>query len=172
MGASSASEATVPCAPGEPDGQANEIDCSPLPVSLLVSGAHAGFVATLASPIACGAPFALYVRTISSASFAPAGEIAYSGDCTARALEPPVLHGTPAVGRLLRATPPRWSEPPSRVAYAWQRCTTRACEPIPGAAGLTLRLTRSDAGRAVRFVATALLGGTRVESASKPLAVR
>jgi hypothetical protein len=174
IGATSSAEASARCVVGQPDGKANEIECGPLPLSAAPAHAHLGLVATLAAPVACGAPFQLSVSTASTLPFTRGSDVTQAGSCAAAAptaLEPPALHGTPVVGRTIRATPPAWSSAPTRVAYRWQRCAT-ACTAIAGATGLKLVLTRHDAGRSVRLVATAIIAGTAVETGSTRLAVR
>ncbi len=172
IGGTTAAENSAHCVVGQPDGVANEIECGPLTVAANV---HIGFVATLALPVACGAPFQLDVSSTAGASFTPVGDATLAGICAAvgpRSVMPPAIHGTPTVGRTLTATAPTWSATPTRVTYQWQLCTRTGCVPIHGATKLSLRLTKRVAGHAVRIVATASFDSRHVESASKRIAVR
>jgi hypothetical protein len=172
IGGTTGIENSAHCVPGQPDGVANEIECGPL---TLAAGVHLGFVATLAAPVACGAPFRLDVSSNAAASFTRVGDATLSGSCTAatpEAITPPAIHGTPAVGRTLTATPPSWSATPTRVAYRWQLCAKTGCTSITGATRLSLKLTKREARHAVRIVAIATIGGEQVESASKRITVR
>ncbi|HEX7524798.1 MAG TPA: hypothetical protein VF327_00755, partial [Gaiellaceae bacterium] len=140
-------------------------------LSLNVAPAHThmSFVATLGAPAACGAVFQLAVSSTGVPPFTRAPDVTEAGPCTVAsptAIEPPTLHGTPTAGRTLTATAP------TRVAYRWQRCNVTSCIPLPGANTLKLALTRADAGRTVRLVATALVDGATIVSTSKKLAVR
>jgi len=136
---------------------------------------HVGFVATLAAPVACGAPFQFEVSSNGAASFTRVGDATLTGSCTAaapEALAPPAVRGTPTVGRTLTATPPTWSATPARVAYQWQLCTRSGCVPIRGATSLSLKLTKRAAGHTVRVVATATFDGSQIASASRRIGVR
>jgi hypothetical protein len=171
IGGTTAVENSAHCVPGQPDGVANEIECGPLNA---VVSAHLGFVATLAAPIACGAPFQLAVSSNSAASFTRVGDATLSGSCAAappEAITPPAIRGTPTVGRTLTATPPTWSATPARVAYQWQLCTKTGCASITSATKLSLKLTKGVAGHTVRIVATATFDSRQVESVSKRIAV-
>jgi hypothetical protein len=174
VGGANAAEQTARCVPGQPDGLANEIECGPLSPSVSPPDVHFGFVATLATPVACGAPFQLEINSSGASSFTPAGDAAFTGNCAAaspRAVRAPVIHGRPVVGRTLVAAPPVWSATPASVRYQWQRCTVRSCERISGATKLELRLARRDAWHFVRIVATAVIDGQNVDSTSKKVAV-
>ena len=174
VGGTTSNEASARCVAGQPDGKANEIECGPLSASVAPPHGMVTFGATLATPVACGATFQLYVGSLDM-PLTWAADITESGSCNAvapAALTQPRLHGMPTVGRTLTATPPSWSAPPTRVTYRWQRCTRMACTPIANATRPALKLVRLDAGHSVRFVATALIDGTTVESTSKRLAVR
>jgi Tol biopolymer transport system component len=91
---------------------------------------------------------------------------------TPKAVRPPLIVGGVTVGSTLRAVPPTWSAAPSRVAYQWQLCTAAGCKPIVGATAKTLKLKPGTAGKGVRVVATATIGGKNVTSASKKIAVK
>jgi hypothetical protein len=172
VGGTTGIENSAHCVPGQPDGVANEIECGPL---TLAAGAHLGFVATLAAPVTCGAPFRLDVSSNAAASFSRVGDLTLSGSCTPatpEATTPPAIHGTPTVGRTLTATAPTWSAAPTRVTYRWQVCAKARCVAIDGATKLSLKLTRRFAGHTVRIVATAAFDSRTVESASKKIAVR
>jgi hypothetical protein len=172
IGGTTGIENSAHCVPGKPDGIANEIECGPLTTAV---SAHLGFVATLAAPVACGAPFQFEVSSNGAASFTRVGDATLSGNCMAAAAEaitPPAVRGTPIVGRTLTATPPTWSATPTRVAYQWQLCTRIGCVTIRGATKLSLKLTKRDAGHTVRIVATATFDGRQIESASRRIGVR
>ena len=175
VGGTTANEQSARCVAGQPDGQANEIECGPLSPNVAPAHAHLSFAATLSVPSACGAQFQLAVSSTGVPPFTRAPDVTEAGPCTVAsptAIEPPTLHGTPTAGRTLTATAPTWSSAPTRVAYRWQRCTAAGCSPLPGANRLTLALTRADVGRSVRLVATALVDGAMIVSFSKKLAVR
>ena len=169
LGGANAAEATARCVVGPPD----EIECGPLSASLAPPLAHVTFVATLASPVSCGAPFAFYVSSTDSSSFTRVADLTSAGSCTTalRAETPPAIAGLPLAGRTLVATPPIWSTTPTRVAYRWQRCTKSRCADIAGATTLRLTLGKRDRGDAVRFVATATLDGATATTSSGRLTV-
>jgi hypothetical protein len=172
VGGTTGVENSAHCVAGLPDGAANEIECGPLTVAANV---HIGFVATLAAPVACAAPFQLEVSSTGGASFTRVGDATLGGSCETvapKALVPPAVHGMPAVGRTLTATAPTWSATPERVTYQWQLCTRTGCVPIRGATKLSLKLTKRVAGHTVRIVATATFDSLHVESVSKRIAVR
>jgi hypothetical protein len=172
VGAATSGENTARCVVGEPDGGANEIECGPVSVNAIQPDAHLLLVGTLSSPGPCGAPFQLEVSTTGPASFTRVGDITFAGSCTAdvpRATTAPTIR---VVGRTLVARPATWSEPPTQLAYRWQRCTGSRCLPIAGATTLRLRLTRRDLGHGLRLVATAAVDGVRVTSASRRVTVR
>ena len=172
VGGTTGIENSAHCVAGQPDGVPNEIECGPLALAV---GVHLGFVATLAAPVACGVAFQLDVSSNAAASFTRVGDATLSGRCAAatpKATTSPAIHGTPAVGRTLTATPPTWSATPTRVAYRWQLCTKTGCASITGATKLSLKLTTRFAGHTVRIVATATFDSRQVESVSKRIAVR
>lgn len=175
VGGGSTTEVNASCVVGQADGRPDELTCGPLPSSFAAPLVHFSFIATLQAPVACGAPFELYVSATGTPPFTRVGEVTYSGSCAAtlpHALMPPTIEGTPLVGNRLRATPPLWSASPDRVAYQWQRCTRRSCSAIRGATKLALRLGRRDRGHTVRIVATARVDGETVTSRSPKMAIR
>jgi hypothetical protein len=168
-------EITARCVAGQPDGLPNEIECGPLSANVAPAHLQMTFAATLVAPVACGATFQLAVSSSGTLPFTQAGTVTQSGSCNTAsptAVTQARVHGTSAVGHVLRASAPTWSAAPTRVTYRWQRCASAACAPIANATGLTLRLTSRDAGHSVRFVATATFGGATVVSRSAKLAVR
>jgi hypothetical protein len=169
LGGANAAESTARCVVGPPE----EIECGPLSANLAPPLAHLTFVATLASPVSCGAPFAFYVSTTDKSSFSRVDDLTFAGSCTTtlRAEMPPAINGLPLVGRTLVATPPVWNTTPTRVTYRWQRCTKNRCSAIVGATTLRLRLAKRDRGHEVRIVATATLDGATATSRSGSLAV-
>lgn len=111
----------------------------------------------------CGPTFALSVSGDGS-TYTPAGDIGPAAGCALHALTRPVLH---RVGKRIRATPPVWSSPPTRVVYRWQRCSGSRCAGV--ATGLVLRVKRSGA---YRLVATATIDGRTVVTRSLSLRYR
>jgi hypothetical protein len=57
------------------------------------------------------------------------------------------------------------------VHYQWERCKERSCEPIRGATASTVTLVSADAGRGVRVVVVATVGGRLLRNASDPVTV-
>jgi len=175
VGGGTISEASPHCGVGEPDGRPDEIECGPLPTSLAPPAVHFGFTATVASPVACGATFGLFVSSTGVAPFTRAADIGPAGSCAAtpaRVVRAPTISGFAVVGRTLTAVPPVWSATPTRVSYVWQRCAKRSCSKIRGARSLRLKLTARDRDRSVRIVATAVVDGRTLVSRSGKLAVR
>jgi hypothetical protein len=175
IGGANATEFSALCVVGQPDGQLNEIECGPLSPNVMPVSAHMAFTATLSAPVACGAPFQLAVSSTSVPPYTRGQDVTeVAASCiaaTPRALVPPTVHGKPTVGHTLAATAPTWSSPPTSVTYVWQRCTASDCTSIPGTTGLRLSLTRRDAGRVVRLVASAIIDGVAVRTSSAKLAV-
>lgn len=169
LGGANSAENSAPCIVGPPE----ELECGPLSTNVAPPGGSFAFVATLASPIPCGAPFALYVSSTDTASFNRVSDVALRGSCatTLRAETPPIIRGLPRVGQTLVATPPVWSSTPALVTYRWQLCTKSRCSSITGATTLRLRLVKPDRGHAVRLVATGTLDGTRATTRSGTIAV-
>ncbi|MCB0881108.1 MAG: hypothetical protein KDC33_02675 [Thermoleophilia bacterium] len=62
--------------------------------------------------------------------------------------------GVPRVGSPARGYAGVWSDVPSSVAYAWERCRA-SCEAIPGASGADYTPTAADGGVALRLRVTA-----------------
>ena len=174
VGGTTANESSARCVVGQPDGQANEIECGPVSANVIPPNGHIGFVATLSAFPECGAPFQLSISSTGTPPFSRVGDATFSGSCAAvlpGAVTPPTLHGVPTVGRTLTATAPAWSATPMRVAYQWQLCTKAGCAPIKSAIRLTLKLAKRTAGHTVRIVATATFDGRKVESVSKKIAI-
>ncbi len=67
-----------------------------------------------------------------------------------KAISSPRLVGKHVVGSVLHATPPKWSKPPTHVAYHWQLCKAGRCTTIAGATHLSLNLRAAYVGRKVR----------------------
>jgi hypothetical protein len=175
VGGTTGNEGSARCVVGQPDGQANEIECGPVSATVIPPDGHLGFVATLSAVPECGAPFQLSVSSTGTPPFSRVSDATFSGSCTVvppSAVTPPSLHGVPTVGRTLTATVPAWSETPEGVTYQWQLCAETGCDPIRGANRLTLKLTKRIAGHAVRIAVVATFDGQQVESVSKRVAVR
>jgi hypothetical protein len=174
VGGTTANENSARCVVGQPDGQANEIECGPVSPSVIPPNGHIGFVATLSAFPECGAPFQLYASSTGTPPFSRVGDATLSGSCAAvppRAVTPPTLHGAATVGGTLTATAPTRNATPTRVTYQWQLCTRTGCAPIKSATRLTLKLTKRTAGHTVRIAAAATFDGRKVESMSKRIAV-
>jgi hypothetical protein len=175
VGGTTGNEGSARCIAGQPDGQADEIECGPVSANVIPPSGHLGFVATLSAFPDCGAPFELYVSSTGTPPFSRVGDATFAGSCTAvlpGAVTAPRLHGVPTAGRLLTATPPTWSAAPTRVTYQWQLCIHTGCTPIKMATGLRLKLTKRMAGHTVSIVATATFDGQKVTSSSKAIAIR
>jgi hypothetical protein len=174
VGGTTGNEGSASCTVGGPDGSSNEIECGPLPPSLMPPQARVAFVATTTTKSVCGVTFQLYVTAADGAPFTRAADVTEAPGCGAQRVElvaRPTLHGTPIVGRTIRATPPIWSAAPTRVRYRWERCTSSSCATIAGASGPSLVLTKRDAGHAVRLVVTATVAGQDVRASSSRLRV-
>ena len=181
VGGTTGNEGSAHCVVGQPDGQANEIECGPVSASVIPPDGHLGFVATLSALPECGAPFELTVSSTGTPPFSRVGDATFSGSCTVvppsgvtppSAVTPPSLHGVATVGATLTATATAWSGTPTRVTYQWQLCAKTGCAPIKGANRLTLKLTKRTAGHSVRITSVATFASQQVESVSKKVAVR
>lgn len=175
VGGTTSNESSARCIVGQPDGQADEIECGPVSAGVVPPNGHIGFVATLGAFPECGASFQLYVSSTGTPPFSRVGDATFSGSCAAvppAAVTPPGLHGVSTVGHSLIASAPTWNEAPTRVSYQWQLCTETGCTPIKGATRLTLKLTKRMAGHTVRVVSIATFDGRNVESVSKRIAIR
>lgn len=170
LGGTTGNEASAVCAVGPP----NEIECGPLVPSTVPPLAGVSFVATTTTAAVCGRSFALFVST-DGVSYVGAGDLVASPACgrqAPRALARPSIRGVSKIGAIVRVAAVRWSAPPSRVTYRWERCTMKRCITIAGAAGPSLRITRADAGHTVRAVVTATVAGLQVRVVSRDVFVR
>jgi hypothetical protein len=172
VGAATSAENTARCVVGQPDGGANEIECGPVSFNVIPPSEHLLLVGTLSSTGPCGAPFQLGVTTTGLSSFTCVSDVTFAGSCTAAAPRAVTAPTVRIVGRTLVARAATWSETPTRLTYRWQRCIGARCTPIAGATTLRLRLTRRDLGHGLRLVATAVVDGVSVTSASRRVAVR
>ena len=141
----------------------NEIQCGPIAVTVMPPQAHLTFVATMQDPASCGPTFALAVSS-DGTTYTPVADVGPAAGCAPHALTRPLLR---RLGRRLRATPPAWSSPPTRVVYRWQRCRGSRCVAV--GSGLVLTVKRSGS---YRLVATATFAGQTAVSRSRLLAVR
>jgi hypothetical protein len=175
LGGTTGNEASAHCVVGQPNGSAAEIECGPLAPGVIPPQGRLAFVAATSASSVCGVTFELFVSSANDASYTRAADVTEAADCekqaAPRAVTRPTLHGTPSVGSTIRATAPTWTSPPTLVRYQWQRCVDSTCAAIAGATGLTLVLTRRDAGHAVRLVAMATIAGRQVRTNSRMLAV-
>jgi Subtilase family/Fibronectin type-III domain/Bacterial Ig-like domain (group 3)/Peptidase inhibitor I9/PA domain len=92
------------------------------------------------------------LSTVVSVSSGPAGEVPPVAPV---ATAPPVISGTPLVGRVLRATPGEWDTEGLTFAYQWFSDGER----IENATSATYRVTRADQGSQLSVVVTATLPG-------------
>lgn len=170
VGGTTGNEASATCVVGPAD----RLECGPLSPSTMPPGGSVSFVATTTTTASCGPAFALFVSA-DGVSYVDAGDLVAAPACGAqapRALTQPALRGTAKVGATLHVAAPRWSAPPSSVAYRWERCTPARCAAIAGAAGRSLLLTRADAGHAIRVVVAATIAGRLVRASSPRVFVR
>ncbi|WP_438354557.1 S8 family serine peptidase [Microbacterium sp. CJ88] len=86
------------------------------------------------------------VRTVLTVDSGPAAPVATA---------PPVVSGTPKVGKTLTATPGTWDPADVQVAYQW----LRAGQPIAGATAATYKVTKDDVGSALSVKVTATATG-------------
>ncbi|MBV8598884.1 MAG: hypothetical protein JO017_08690 [Actinobacteria bacterium] len=174
VGGTTGNEGSATCTVGQPDGVPNEIECAPLALNILPPTGSVAFVATTSAKALCGTTFQLFV-SFDGVAYSHAADLGAAAGCGVEAvtlIAPPLLHGTPIVGRTIRASPPIWSVTPTHVAYVWQRCAGSSCATIDGASGLTLVLTKRDVGHRIRVVSAATIEGTQHRAMSSALAVR
>jgi hypothetical protein len=76
--------------------------------------------------------------------------------------------GKPVQGQTLTAAAGTWSQAPSAVAYAWQRCNAngRVCAPIPGATSATYVPVAADVGHALAALVSVEIGAARASALS------
>jgi hypothetical protein len=158
IGGTTGNEGSVTCV-----ASGNQIQCAPIGANVMPPQAHLTFVATMMDAAVCGPTFALSVSGDGS-TYTPAGAVGPAAGCAPHALTRPVLR---RIGTRIRATPPAWSSPPTRVVYRWQRCSRSHCAGV--ATGLVLRVKRSGA---YRLVAMATIDGLIVVTRSRLLAIR
>jgi hypothetical protein len=96
----------------------------------------------------------------------PASSSSPAPNAAPRLLAAPALPATRRNRGVLRATPPRWSKPPSRVVYEWELCSRSGCTRLPGKSSLTVRVRRSYAGRSMQLNVTAVIEGQTVVATS------
>jgi hypothetical protein len=73
----------------------------------------------------------------------------------------PTVSGTPNAGQTLQVTAGSWSQPPTALAYQWQRCNAngRLCASIASATAATYTVTAADAGHALLAIVQATAAG-------------
>ncbi len=83
---------------------------------------------------------------------------------------PPIISGTPQVGRVLAASTGGWTGGPTSYAYSWQRCdgAGSSCAAIAGATSSAYKATSSDAGFRLRVQVTATNAGGSAKALSDP----
>ena len=89
VGGGTAGEITVRCVPGQPDGQANEIECGPLSATGLAPGAQVLFVGAVSAPAGCGAPFQLFVSATGTLPFTRVNDVTAGGAARSHLLRKP-----------------------------------------------------------------------------------
>ncbi|HWT94218.1 MAG TPA: hypothetical protein VN238_14530, partial [Solirubrobacteraceae bacterium] len=79
----------------------------------------------------------------------------------------PVVTGSAKEGMLLTSSTGTWKGTPDiTYAYQWQSCVSGVCTSIPGATGVSYRLTVDEVGKNVRVLVTASNGGGSVSQPS------
>lgn len=83
---------------------------------------------------------------------------------------PPIISGTPQVGRVLAASTGGWTGGPTSYAYSWQRCdgAGSSCVAIAGATSSAYKATSSDADFRLRVQVTATNAGGSAKALSDP----
>jgi Ig domain of plant-specific actin-binding protein len=98
-----------------------------------------------------------------AATAATVGGLVFTGSGAAASaaapenVTPPVISGTPAVGRTLTTSNGSWTNSPTSYSYQWLRCNTSggSCVSIAGANEKTYALQTADGGRTIRVNVTA-----------------
>jgi len=143
------------------------VEAAPAPAPPPSGGSGGGGSSSGGGSVPAGNP----ADDAASLMLSPAAPAVGAAAAEPKAISPPRIRGLARPGAVLRASPAVWSATPSKIAYHWQRCTTRGCAPIRGATRRTLRLVPAEAGRSVRIVATATIQGRTIISASRRVLV-
>jgi hypothetical protein len=75
----------------------------------------------------------------------------------------PAISGTAAPGQPLQVSSGGWNQPPTALAYQWQRCNTngRLCSAIAGATAAAYTVTAADTGHTLLVTVTGTLNGVQ-----------
>lgn len=129
-------------------------------------GAHCssihGAVAVTYTTVApdAGKTIGLTVKTATPAYASLVGPIA-AATASAASTAQPAVTGKAMQGQTLTASAGTWTQTPSSVAYAWQRCNAngRICAPIAGATSATYVPVAADVDHELVALVTATVGG-------------
>jgi hypothetical protein len=85
----------------------------------------------------------------------------------------PTLSGTAAPGQPLQASSGGWNQPPTALAYQWQRCNAngRLCSPISGATAASYTVTAADSTHTLLVTVTGTFNGVEQAALSTHTAV-
>ena len=126
--------------------------------------------AAIVRPLVIAAVAALALAIVAAAGMAATSRASVAPSNT----QPPVVSGTPEVGKELTTTNGTWSgTTPLSFSYQWRRCdkTGGSCDNISGATDNTYKLQGADGGHTLRVVVTAKNGDGTDNSTSVPTAV-
>jgi hypothetical protein len=75
----------------------------------------------------------------------------------------PAISGTTVPGQALQVSSGGWSQPPTALAYQWERCNSngRLCTPIDGAVASSYTATAADSGHTLVVTVTGTLNGVQ-----------
>jgi hypothetical protein len=126
--------------------------------------------AAIARPVVIAVVTAFALVIVASAGMAAPSR----GSVAPSNTKPPVVSGTPEVGKELTTTNGTWSgTTPLSFSYQWRRCDKNGggCAHISGATDNTYKLQGADGGHTLRVVVTAKNGDGSANATSVPTAV-
>ena len=126
--------------------------------------------AAIARPLLIAAVTALALVILAAAGVAATNRVSVAPANT----QPPVVSGTPEVGKGLTTTNGTWSgTTPLSFSYQWRRCDRNggSCADISGANDNTYTVQNADDGNSLRVVVTAKNGDGTANATSVPTAV-
>ena len=126
--------------------------------------------AAIARPLLIAAATALALVILAAAGVAATNRVSVAPANT----QPPVVSGTPEVGKGLTTTNGTWSgTTPLSFSYQWRRCDRNggSCADISGANDNTYTVQNADGGNSLRVVVTAKNGDGTDNATSVPTAV-
>ena len=126
--------------------------------------------AAIARPLLIAAVTALALVILAAAGVAATNRVSVAPANT----QPPVVSGTPEVGKGLTTTNGTWSgTTPLSFSYQWRRCDRNggSCADISGANDNTYTVQNADDGNSLRVVVTAKNGDGTDNATSVPTAV-